>query len=380
MEALLRRGFCCFGVVAAASSGAVGTARGYHLRDQTDRSAADGTRSKNLAPGMRKDRNLARHAISRISSRLRLWHAKRMTLLREIQHAATEDQVRVSVLLRKAQVLAARLDHEPLRQWTRLELDGYERSEDLPDYRRLGRVNVLGHFSGPFNSGMSNAPIPRTHVPEEWRDVLFTHDMFESVAALESFAASPEAMVQYSWPAEVVASFANCFYEGQNCMQAFKVVPTTQIVSVLDTVRNRLLDFALSIEQLDPDAGDGEGQSSATPAAITQIFNNTITGGHVAFASSGQGSVSQLVSQRTDGMSSLETLRVRLQEWGVPEDDLHDLDHALDADREAEAGVGPETQRWLGRLAGKVGAGSVRLAEGVGIELIAGLLGRAASG
>jgi hypothetical protein len=47
-----------------------------------------------------------------------------MTLLRDIQDAATGTDVPVATLLRKAQILAARLDHAPLREWASQELDG----------------------------------------------------------------------------------------------------------------------------------------------------------------------------------------------------------------------------------------------------------------
>lgn len=89
-----------------------------------------------------------------------------MTLLREIQEDATGTDVPVASLLRKAQVLAARLDHLPLRSWASNELDGYRGDDEIPDYRRLGRVPVYGHFSGPFNSGLRNALISPSNVPE----------------------------------------------------------------------------------------------------------------------------------------------------------------------------------------------------------------------
>ena len=303
-----------------------------------------------------------------------------MTLLREIQEAATGSDVPLSVLLRKAQVLAVRLDNEPLRSWTRLELDGYARLEDLPDYRRLGRVEVFGHFSGPFNSGLRNAPIPRMNVPEDWQETLFDHNVFESVAELEALSSADES-ARYLWPADVTALFADRFYEHQGCMQAFKLVPTTAFVRILETVRNRLLDFALSIEQIDALAGDTSTSSTpATTATVTQIFNNTITGGQVAFASSGHGAVQQRIAQHSGAPRSVAEVRTQLLEWGVPEDEADCALRAMHDDAEGvdeEIAVGEQTHAWLGRLATRVAAGSLRLAEGVSIEVVGALLTRA---
>ncbi len=43
-----------------------------------------------------------------------------MTLLREIQDAATNENVSLAVVLRKCKILATRLKHEPFRKWVDL--------------------------------------------------------------------------------------------------------------------------------------------------------------------------------------------------------------------------------------------------------------------
>lgn len=310
-----------------------------------------------------------------------------MSMLREIQDGATGNDVPLNVLLRKAQVLAARLGNAPLRQWTRLELDGYQRREDLPDYRRLGEVLVLGTFRGAFGSGADNTPMPRHNIPEEWHEMLYTHDVFESVAQLQALSRSPDNATRYPWPPEAVALFADRFYEGMNCVQVVRVVSSTQLIAILDTVRTRLLDFALEMERLDPSAGEsgaGEGRTVA-PAVVTQIFNQTISGGLVAFASAGQGNVTQEVSQLVDGASSWQDVEERLRAWGLPEEDLADLRSSLQLDaRDASTGqelvVGQQTQTWIGRIATRVATGSLKLAENIGVDAIVALVTKAVGG
>ena len=58
-----------------------------------------------------------------------------MTLLREIQLAATDDQVSISTVLRKAKMLAARLQNRDFEDWVNRELNGFEDGVDLPPYR-----------------------------------------------------------------------------------------------------------------------------------------------------------------------------------------------------------------------------------------------------
>jgi hypothetical protein len=302
-----------------------------------------------------------------------------MTLLRDIQEAATGTDVPVATLLRKAQILAARLDHAPLREWASQELDGYRDFESLPDYRRLGRVTVVGDFSGPFGSSMRNAMIPESNVPDEWRETLFTHNVYESVAELEAILARRDEGLLYPWPADVTASLADHFYEGMGAMRIAKSLAPSAIAGVLDTIRNRLLAFALDIERLDARAGDvapGEPPPVA-PAAVTQVFNTTIHGGQVSLAAAGQGDVAQSVSQTGEAPRSITDVAGTLREWGLPDEDIRELEEALAADRDAAGGelvVGQQTQNWLGRVATRISAGAVTVAENVTVETIVGLL------
>ena len=58
-----------------------------------------------------------------------------MSLLREIQSAAVDANVDVTVVLRKCKVLAARLGNEDFKLWVENELNGYKSKDTLPEYR-----------------------------------------------------------------------------------------------------------------------------------------------------------------------------------------------------------------------------------------------------
>ncbi len=92
-----------------------------------------------------------------------------MTLLRDIQEAVIDADVRISVVLRKCKVLAARLGNEDFEKWVDSELNGYKKIEYLPEYRILS-VNSKGHFSGWGGSGLRNADIPISCLPEEYQE------------------------------------------------------------------------------------------------------------------------------------------------------------------------------------------------------------------
>lgn len=228
-----------------------------------------------------------------------------MSLLRQIQDAATDSSVDLPTLLRKCKVLAARLGNEDFKRWLDFELSGYQRREDLPEYRILV-VNSKGHFNGAFGSGLRNADIPLLCLPEEFREELAHSYMMQPIAGLASTVAnSSSGKLQEPWDPNLVAHFGSKIYERMICMQAWKVIPTSSLVAALDTVRTRVLNFVLEIEAQNPAAGEAmANESPLPPDAVQQIFNTYISG-NVQNLSSGSTNVSQHAEFQNGNTSDL---------------------------------------------------------------------------
>lgn len=216
-----------------------------------------------------------------------------MSLLRQIQDAAIDSSVDLPTLLRKCKVLAARLGNEDFKRWIDNELSGYDKKEDLPEYRILN-VNSKGHFGGPFGSGLRNADIPLMCLPEDFRESLGHSYMMQPVAAMASSVASGKSgTLQEPWNPDLVAHFGNRIYERMVCMQAWKVIPASAIVAALDTVRTRVLNFVLEIEAQNPAAGEAMSNEKPVPQETVQHIFNTYITGDVQNLSSGSTNVSQ---------------------------------------------------------------------------------------
>src|SRR5882762_8593500 len=106
-----------------------------------------------------------------------------MSLLREIQASLMEGQA-IGPILLKLRLLASRLGSGLLEEWVKHESNGYPIDVELPSYRKIG-VPFRGTFSGPFGSGIKNAPIPpyliEKHAGPNWN----LWPMRQSVAAID---------------------------------------------------------------------------------------------------------------------------------------------------------------------------------------------------
>ena len=211
-----------------------------------------------------------------------------MSFLREIQDAAIDSNTDLASLLRKCKVLAFRLGSKEFKSWVDSELSGYQKIEDLPEYRIL-HVTSKGHFSGAFNSGINNADIPLMCLPEKYRNIMSLSNMMDPVASIEALVVqSNGSVVQEPWNPDFVAMIGQKIYQNMNCMQAWKVIPITALIAALDEIRNRILNFVLEIEAQNPAAGEATLNSvPVSQEKINQIFNTYISGnvGNVATGS-----------------------------------------------------------------------------------------------
>ncbi len=202
-----------------------------------------------------------------------------MSLLRDIQETAVSADSDVATLLRKCKILAVRLGNTEFRKWVDQELNGYDDSTSLPEYRKL-QVESVGHFAGAFGSGLRNAPIPPSCLPKKSQDTVRYSYLMQPISAYTSLVDKDKrANAQENWPADLVAYVGRDIYQNMNCMAAWKIIPFNAIVALIDTIKTRVLNFCLEIEAEAPDAG--EAPLNAPPISqdkVTQVFNTYITG------------------------------------------------------------------------------------------------------
>jgi hypothetical protein len=291
-----------------------------------------------------------------------------MSLLREIQNDATTNEIPVTVLLRRCMILATRLQHEPLSEWAKLEMNGYPEEVALPPYRPKIHTEVLGDFAGYAGSGMSNKSLPSANVPAKLRELLFSTEVRQGVAAIEGLVSSGESQFQIPWPADVIAVLQSSFIQNMALMNAHQIVPATAFEGTLSGIRDRIVQFALEIEELDPAAGEAEpGEAPIEPARVTQIFNQTFHGDNTAFAAAGAS-----VNQSQQITLNLDVVRETADVFGIAEADREALVAAIQEDGNV---AGDKTREWIDRLK----AGGIRVGTGVttgtAVAALSGVLG-----
>ncbi|MBV8608577.1 MAG: hypothetical protein JO034_14100 [Singulisphaera sp.] len=96
------------------------------------------------------------------------------------------------------------------------------------------------------------------------------------VRELESLLESKEAMFRKPWPNDVIYFYNQLNEVNIYFIKSYVMAPRGVIEHVLDTVRTRLLQFIIEIEELNPDAGEIPSLEKVPPAVMHKIFESVI--------------------------------------------------------------------------------------------------------
>jgi hypothetical protein len=285
-----------------------------------------------------------------------------VSLITEIQKAAVEKDTDLATLLRKCKVLAARLGSVPLEDWVLHESNGYPTDIEVPDYR-VWRVQIVAHLIDSFGAQMPHVMVAPHMIPEAVRE-RFTRMVYrESVATAEYALRNDDESMQTFSTGNLRSMLHNKVYKNFQCHSAVAQFSSQHLVAMLDAVRNRILDFALALGKIAPDAG--EDQSHVEVQRVTQIFNTTVHGS-VGVVGTANNSV---VNVTTNDWSALAQFLVSN---GVAQTDVEELHAAVIAEPNAEAGKwGPRVSKWIGKMVGKAADGSWQVGLGAAGNLLA---------
>jgi hypothetical protein len=297
-----------------------------------------------------------------------------MKLLQEIKSELTDSNNNLSDILRKAKIIASLLKNTEVKSWVERELNGYYGVEKslLPDYR-VNRAQNYGHFSGPFGSGLRNANIPVDFLPETIKSAFQNLEFRQGIGELQSMVDSGVQQMANKWPAEIIAYMQHNvqgLYEGYHIVDAWQQISSNQIIAVLDTVRNRLLDFILELEESFPAETSDESKLSEIPRdAVTNHFHTHISGGHNIIATGNE--VHQVID-KVVFRNDLTSLQNYLENLNLPTKEINILEKIIkEEDLEpSKKQLGPKVAKWISKVTEKVVTEAVVLNSKDGINAL----------
>jgi hypothetical protein len=295
---------------------------------------------------------------------------KGKTLLEQIKEEAVAADSDLATLLRKCCVLASRLQNATLKKWAMCELNGYIKVKDIPDYRKFA-AQSFGDFCGYAGRTLTNAPIPMLNVPAKYREGGLRFWFLESVAELQKLSVSDNnGKIYQNWSADLVAHLARSFYQDMNMLSAYKAVSVTSVIKILETVRNRILNFVLELENEFPNVGEKAGEPILDKVKVDNLVSKLILK-DVANVSIGCGQVAQQATVNIE-MGNWALLEGLLKGLKIAQDDIAELKAILKEEQpKSKTKFGDRLSLWLGGLTAKAAQGVYDISTGMVSGVIA---------
>lgn len=292
-----------------------------------------------------------------------------MNLLEEIQKDAIDASSDLGSLLRKCKVLAARLNSKELEDWLIWESNGYPEDIPVPEYR-VWPLLLKGYFSGPFGSGLKNAPIPTSFLPEKIHGKYNAYECRLSISTVESaIKQNKTGMIQVD-TGNLAVVLGTRVYENMNCLQCWAEFGIASLYELLNIVRERVLDFSLAVWKEYPNAGaiNSNAPKSPNPDKVKQIFHMTVHGGNANLVGTANNSsiVFNIASNDFDSVHRV------LRDNDVSEKDIAELKRALTQDKppQSPGQFGPKVSSWIAKMVQKASEGTWNIAIGAGGSLL----------
>jgi hypothetical protein len=164
------------------------------------------------------------------------------SIVLELQRDALDSTRSTTDLLRKALVVARKLALGQFQTWINLELNGYPKYEEIPEYRNLqGQVRGWNPFHGWQPAIINDADV----------EVLVNHRKIgQPMSELENLAnrqASGNGTLQVPFTGKHREILCRMFDEDETEFSLF--VSGSAVVGIIDSVRNTVLNWCLQLEQ-----------------------------------------------------------------------------------------------------------------------------------
>lgn len=295
-----------------------------------------------------------------------------MSLLHQIQESVIQDGSSLGPILLKLRLLAARLGSNDLEEWVKHESEGYPQDAVLPDYRIVG-VTYKGTFSGPFGSGIKNAPIPPILIKTFANDSWNKHFVRESIAAVDELVkVSAKGGSLGINASDLILLLQGKIYEGYACNDISGNISVVSLSEISQAVRNRVLELTIEFEKSIPAAAHitfGTQGMDKDNASKAQQITQQIIYGNVGNAISGGSESTINVNIQSHNKESVANY---LKDSGISEEDARDfaLIVASETPSSSEEPFGEGAKNWIASNIRKAADGTWKVGMAVATKVL----------
>jgi hypothetical protein len=288
-------------------------------------------------------------------------------LVLQLQHLAADNATDITELLRKALVVATKLDLKAFREWINHELHGYV-STEVPKYRRIrADLKAINPYRGLITF-LVHDPDLQSMVCDVGIDAPIGSfvDLLSNRREQDAYLMIPFAPNQKKALMDI--------QDGYEPLEPVRTVGRNQVAAILDAVRTTILEWSL---QLEADGILGEGMTFSPDEKKRAHDSIRIENFQGIIGDVSGSTVTQHMSM-TVRKGDFSTLRHCLAEKGVSAEDINDLEKAIELDPPpvARTKLGQRVSEWIGNMVSKAVSGVWQVGVGAAGEFLGSAIGR----
>ena len=296
-----------------------------------------------------------------------------LSLLHQIQESIVQEGSDLGSVLLKLRLLASRLGSNLLEEWVKHESEGYPRETEVPPYR-IVPASYRGTFSGPFGSGINNAPIPTYLVKKYGGDKWVNIEIRESIAAIDGLvnsSADGDGMLGID-ASNLILLLQGKVYKDYACNDIQASISSTSLEEIRQTVRSRILELTLELEKEIPASTlvtfGAPKEQKENFDKVQQISQQIIYGDVTTAVAGGHGSNITVSIGERDTKELIE----HLTNSGIPEADATEIAEIMESEEpsSAEEPFGEKAKKWLGTNLQKAAKGTWNIGISLATEVL----------
>lgn len=242
------------------------------------------------------------------------------SIVLELQKELIDKNCDVLHVLRKAHLIASKLNLKEFDAWISNELNGYRSDDDtIPDYRKVkGTLKAKNPYRGW---------IPAVITDKNGEAMFSTTTMLESVSALLDIEKKAKnGMFYYSYPPELSLKIG-AYAQTPAYVEIALFISTVYITEVIDEVKNCLLEWTIELERngiLGENMSFSEKETISAMEIPQQINNyyGAVYHGNISASQITSGSNNTVTYNAAPISEALKEIRVSLEKEAISEEDM----------------------------------------------------------
>ncbi|MGP4972991.1 AbiTii domain-containing protein [Psychrobacter alimentarius] len=248
-------------------------------------------------------------------------------MIKELIKDISYDKISLDQALTRAKLIAYKIDNGEFISWINHELNGYDDSSPVPEYRKF-YCDIFAKVENPYY-GSRLTPIDLTEINKQVDINLYSYIHRSGILNIEkNLIEAQNANEQYGYidfPIEIVKNVRDIF-QNNDISAVRKRIQFGNLNNILNVAKQRLLDTLLELNKAFPDLED-EYMNDDKKDTASQIITTNIYGNN---ASSNVGVGKDFTQGISNSyMEKVEQVLHDLRQLGVPKEDISELEDII---------------------------------------------------